>query len=197
MRGRDRDGQMDCAGTAGTPALARRGEQTMDARRRIGWLAGAVRSGVAVGILVASNAGAWMPIAHYCIAKEAAQTTANVPAGVERYAGLPDYHENTDLIYLKMRVENTPEFCWSHGVISHDYSGDITLTFPNDGRDPEDVLYSLLRYKLASARFADPVVKLAAPALGSHLRHRQFCPHWGHTYAIDSSDPAEARLSMA
>jgi hypothetical protein len=125
-------------------------------------MAGMVRAGMAAGTLIASSAGAWMPVAHYCIAKEAAQTTANAPAGVERYAGLPDYHENTDLIYLKMRVENTPEFCWSHGVISHDYSGDITLTFPNDGRAPEDALYSLLRDNLASARFADPVVKLAA-----------------------------------
>jgi hypothetical protein len=134
-----------------------------------------MRSGVAVGILMASDAGAWMAICHYLIAKEARDARLDVTLPVEDYASLPDYHSNIawnpDVMPPWLGVENAPEFCWSHGLITEHVGvfswsgmewGMVKLHYGADGRMPEDAMESLLVHKLRKGRFANQSAKDAA-----------------------------------
>lgn len=147
----------------------------MDAGSRTGWLRRTVRSGAAVGVLLASRAGAWMPICHYLIAQEARATRVDVTLPVENYASLPDYHINIawnpDVMPPWLGIENAPAFCWSHGVITEHVGvlswsgidwGMCKLDYGADMRMPEVAMESFLVHKLCKGRFADQTEKNAA-----------------------------------
>jgi len=117
----------------------------------------------------AFQAGAWGPICHYLIAKEVASQMSGLPAGIENYANLPDYAENKrfdfDLWPTYLGLENTTEFCWSHGVISetvHNLGAIDIHEVCTDGRRPGFVMRELLINKVRAFRYTDPVEKLAA-----------------------------------
>lgn len=104
----------------------------------------------------------WYVIGHYLSALEASKLRSDVPSGIERYANLPDYHDNKQFVWYVVKFINTPQFCWSHGLVSSGSYGGITLTNANDGREPGAVMAELLRSKISTNVFADEGTKLAA-----------------------------------
>jgi len=111
------------------------------------------------------TANAWLAIGHYLSALDAVEGLSDVPPGVEKYANLPDYHDNKEILLLTeefFSIANTRQFCWSHGVKSYSTSANIFLFYGNDDRMPQDVMADLMVSKIHSNRFGNSSLMLAA-----------------------------------
>lgn len=103
------------------------------------------------------SACAWNPVIHYLTAEE-------VKVGLGKYANLPDYHDNKGApIFIfagsLLKLKNTPEFCWSHGVISSNIAPTLItntrlwLDYQPDNGEPGSVMAELVKNKICTNRF--------------------------------------------
>ena len=120
---------------------------------------------VGLSLIGVRPASAWSPIVHYLTVREAQKLDPSIPPGLERYANLPDYHDPVNKVFWLRDwnfIENSQEFCWSHGLLSSNTSWQaVHLDYQPDRGEPGLVMMELVKNKIRPDRFSNSTIRVA------------------------------------